>query len=114
MTPFYRKRRLHCRPPARFGTIGSGGSRRPADKTPQTSARRFLENTRLFALTESLGGVESLIEHPALTTHDGIPPDQRAAPGIGDTLARSPVGVEDVEDLHADLAFALGANLTGP
>jgi cystathionine beta-lyase/cystathionine gamma-synthase len=70
-------------------------------------ARRFLENTQLFALAESLGGVESLIEHPALMTHGSIPPEQRAQLGIDDTLIRLSVGVEDVEDLRADLANAL-------
>ena len=70
-------------------------------------ARRFLENTGLFALAESLGGVESLIEHPALMTHGSIPPEQRAQLGIDDTLIRLSVGVEDVEDLRGDLAAAL-------
>jgi cystathionine gamma-lyase len=70
-------------------------------------ARRFLENTRLFALAESLGGVESLIEHPALMTHGSIPTEQRAQLGIDDTLIRLSVGVEDVEDLRTDLAAAL-------
>jgi len=71
-------------------------------------ARRFLERCELFALAESLGGVESLIEHPAIMTHASIPAAQRAALGIGDTLCRLSVGVEDVEDLRADLASALG------
>ena len=71
-------------------------------------ARRFLERCELFALAESLGGVESLIEHPAIMTHASIPATQRAALGIGDTLCRLSVGVEDVEDLRADLAQALG------
>jgi cystathionine beta-lyase/cystathionine gamma-synthase len=70
-------------------------------------ARRFLENTRLFALAESLGGVESLIEHPALMTHGSIPPEQRIQLGIDDNLIRLSVGVEDVEDLRLDLAEAL-------
>jgi cystathionine gamma-lyase len=70
-------------------------------------ARRFLENTRLFALAESLGGVESLIEHPALMTHGSIPPEQRIQLGIDDSLIRLSVGVEDVEDLREDLAAAL-------
>jgi cystathionine gamma-lyase len=69
-------------------------------------ARRFLENTRLIALAESLGGVESLIEHPALMTHGSIPPEQRAQLGIDDSLIRLSVGVEEVEDLRADLAEA--------
>src|ERR1700751_3462792 len=69
--------------------------------------RRFLENTHLFSLAESLGGVESLIEHPAIMTHGSIPPEQRNALGIDDTLVRLSVGVEDLEDLRADLAEAL-------
>jgi cystathionine gamma-lyase len=70
-------------------------------------ARRFLENTHLFSLAESLGGVESLIEHPAIMTHGSIPPEQRRALGIDDTLVRLSVGVEDLEDLRTDLAEAL-------
>jgi cystathionine beta-lyase/cystathionine gamma-synthase len=69
--------------------------------------RRFLESTQLFALAESLGGVESLIEHPALMTHGSIPPEQRTALGIDDTLVRLSVGVEDLEDLQEDLAIGL-------
>src|SRR6516225_2531939 len=71
-------------------------------------ARRFLERCRLFALAESLGGVESLIEHPALMTHGSVPAEVRASPGIGDTLVRLSVGIEDADDLIADLAAALG------
>jgi len=70
--------------------------------------RRFLERCRLFALAESLGGVESLIEHPALMTHGSVPPEVRATLGIGDTLVRLSVGIEDADDLIADLAAALG------
>ncbi|MBK5374440.1 cystathionine gamma-synthase [Pseudomonas sp. TH43] len=70
-------------------------------------ARRFLENVKIFALAESLGGVESLIEHPAIMTHATIPPETRAKLGIGDGLVRLSVGVEDIEDLRADLAHAL-------
>jgi cystathionine gamma-lyase len=70
-------------------------------------ARRFLENTHLFSLAESLGGVESLIEHPAIMTHGSIPPEQRKALGIDDTLVRLSVGVEDLEDLRSDLSDAL-------
>jgi cystathionine gamma-lyase len=69
----------------------------------------MLERTRLFTLAESLGGVESLIEHPAIMTHASIPADQRAALGISDTLIRLSVGIEDCEDLIADLSEALGA-----
>jgi cystathionine gamma-lyase len=71
-------------------------------------AKRFLERCRLFTLAESLGGVESLIEHPALMTHGSVPPDVRAMLGIGDTLVRLSVGIEDADDLIADLAAALG------
>ncbi len=69
--------------------------------------KRFLERTRLFTLAESLGGVESLIEHPALMTHGSIPPEQRAAIGISDSFVRLSAGIEDGDDLIADLAQAL-------
>ncbi|MCW7537052.1 PLP-dependent aspartate aminotransferase family protein [Aquabacterium sp. A7-Y] len=77
--------------------------------TDSAGARRFLEHCRLFALAESLGGVESLIEHPAIMTHATIPPEQRARLGIGDALVRLSVGVEDVDDLRDDLEQALAA-----
>jgi cystathionine gamma-lyase len=70
-------------------------------------ARRFLENCRIFALAESLGGVESLIEHPAIMTHASVPAEQRKELGISDSLVRLSVGVEDVADLRADLEGAL-------
>ena len=70
-------------------------------------AKRFLERTRLFSLAESLGGVESLIEHPAIMTHASIPREIREANGIDDGLVRLSVGIEDVEDLIADLDQAL-------
>ena len=69
--------------------------------------KRMLERTQLFTLAESLGGVESLIEHPAIMTHASIPPGQRAALGISDALIRLSVGVEAVDDLIADLEQAL-------
>ena len=72
------------------------------------AARAFLERCRLFALAESLGGVESLIEHPAIMTHASVPEDVRAELGIGDSLVRLSVGVEDVGDLIAELDRALG------
>jgi cystathionine gamma-lyase len=71
-------------------------------------SRRFLERCELFALAESLGGVESLIEHPAIMTHASVPSDARAALGITDTLCRLSVGIESVADLRADLTQALG------
>lgn len=70
-------------------------------------ARRFLERVRLFSLAESLGGVESLIEHPAIMTHASIPPETRREIGLSDGLVRLSVGIEDVEDLIADLEQAL-------
>jgi cystathionine gamma-lyase len=70
-------------------------------------ARRMLERTRLFTLAESLGGVESLIEHPAIMTHASIPAEQRAALGISDGLVRLSVGIESCSDLIADLDAAL-------
>ena len=69
--------------------------------------RRFLEAVRIFSLAESLGGVESLIEHPAIMTHATIPLETRTALGIGDSLVRLSVGVEDLEDLRGDLQRAL-------
>ena len=70
-------------------------------------ARAFLSATRVFTLAESLGGVESLIEHPGIMTHASIPPDRRAAIGIDDSLCRLSVGIEDLADLQADLERAL-------
>ncbi|MDT8410690.1 MAG: cystathionine gamma-synthase [Wenzhouxiangellaceae bacterium] len=73
------------------------------------AARRFLENTHLFALAESLGGVESLVNHPAIMTHATVPKEKREALGITDTLVRLSVGIEDVDDLIGDLETALAA-----
>ena len=72
-------------------------------------ARRFLEHCELFTLAESLGGVESLIEHPGIMTHASVPADVREQLGISDSLIRLSVGVEDLDDLTADLATALRA-----
>jgi cystathionine gamma-lyase len=72
------------------------------------AARRCLERCRIFAIAESLGGVESLVDHPGIMTHASVPADQRAALGINDSLIRLSVGIEDVEDLIADLEQALG------
>jgi len=70
-------------------------------------ARTMLERVHIFALAESLGGVESLIEHPAIMTHASVPAEQRAKLGISDSLIRLSVGIENVEDLIADLEQAL-------
>ena len=72
-----------------------------------SATKRVLERTQLFTLAESLGGVESLIEHPAIMTHASIPQDQRARLGISDELVRLSVGIEDADDLIADLEQAL-------
>ena len=71
------------------------------------NARRFLERVQIFSLAESLGGVESLIEHPGIMTHASVPEEKRVELGISDGLVRLSVGVEDGEDLIADLKQAL-------
>ena len=71
------------------------------------AARVFLTRTKLFSLAESLGGVESLVCHPATMTHASIPKDIREARGVDDGLIRLSVGIEDVADLQADLQHAL-------
>ncbi|WP_202843315.1 cystathionine gamma-synthase [Luteimonas saliphila] len=71
------------------------------------AAKRFCERTQLFTLAESLGGVESLVNHPAVMTHASVPPENRARLGIGDDLVRLSVGVEALGDLRADLDAAL-------
>jgi len=92
---------------ARRQMHGFGGMISLDLKTDLAGARRFLEAVKIFALAESLGGVESLIEHPAIMTHATIPLETRTTLGIGDALVRLSVGVEDVEDLRADLEQAL-------
>ncbi|MCH7546949.1 MAG: PLP-dependent transferase [Planctomycetes bacterium] len=80
-------------------------------------SRTFLENIRIFTLAESLGGVESLIEHPAIMTHASVPPERRKLLGISDNLIRLSVGIEDTDDLIADLerAFtAIGSRSVAP
>ena len=91
------KRQMHG-----FGGIVSVEIKGGLDK-----ARTFLERCHLFALAESLGGVESLIEHPAIMTHASVPAENRARLGISDGLVRLSVGVEDVADLKAELDTAL-------
>ncbi len=88
---------------ARRQMRGGGGMISIDLKSDLAGSRRFLEHVHLFALAESLGGVESLIEHPAIMTHASIPAAQRAALGIGDTLIRLSVGIENLDDLKADL-----------
>ena len=76
-------------------------------KGGEAAALRVLERCQIFTLAESLGGVESLIEHPAIMTHASVPAEVRREIGIGDALIRLSVGVEDCDDLIADLEQAL-------
>ncbi len=92
---------------ARRQMHGFGGMVTAVIKGGLPAARRFLERCEIFALAESLGGVESLIEHPGIMTHASLPPEKREALGIGDGLVRLSVGVEDAADLIADLEQAL-------
>src|SRR6266496_17584 len=94
---------------ARQQMRGFGGIVTIVLKTDLAGTKRFLEKTRLFALAESLGGVESLINHPAIMTHASMPKEQRESIGITDSLVRLSVGVEDVRDLIDDLKIALAA-----
>ena len=94
---------------ARQQMRGFGGMVTIVLKTDLAGTKRFLENTHLFSLAESLGGVESLINHPALMTHASVPQEQREALGVTDSLVRLSVGVEDVRDLIDDLQFAFAA-----
>jgi len=86
---------------------GFGGMLSILVKGGLPAARAFMERCKLFALAESLGGVESLINHPAIMTHASVPPENRSRLGIHDNLVRLSVGVEDVEDLRAELDAAL-------
>ena len=88
---------------------GQGGMISVVVKGGIGAAKAMLERTQLFALAESLGGVESLIEHPAIMTHATIPAEDRRARGIADGLVRLSAGIEDVNDLRADLEDALKA-----
>ena len=87
---------------------GFGGMISIVVKGGLKSARKMMERCQIFGLAESLGGVESLVNHPAIMTHASVPPEKRKALGISDALVRLSVGVEDVADLRADLEQALG------
>jgi len=88
---------------------GAGGMISLELATDLDGSRRFLQALRVFSLAESLGGVESLAEHPALMTHASIPAENRRALGISDSLVRLSVGIENIEDLWTDLSEALSA-----
>jgi cystathionine gamma-lyase len=86
---------------------GFGGMITCSLKGGLSASRQMLERCQVFALAESLGGVESLIEHPAIMTHASLPAERRAALGIDDGMVRLSVGIEDIQDLLADLERAL-------
>ena len=95
--PSHPQHELACRQMTGFGGMIS------LDLGDSARARRFVEATRIFSLAESLGGVESLIGHPASMTHASVPPAMRQAMGLTDSLVRLSCGVEDTDDLMADL-----------
>jgi cystathionine beta-lyase/cystathionine gamma-synthase len=99
--PSHPQHPLACRQMSGFGGVIS------IDLGDTARARKFVESTRIFVLAESLGGVESLIGHPASMTHASVPPAMRQAMGLTDSLVRLSCGVEDSEDLIADLEKAL-------
>jgi cystathionine beta-lyase/cystathionine gamma-synthase len=92
---------------AKAQMAAGGGMVSAIVKGGKDAALRFLERCQIFTLAESLGGVESLVEHPGIMTHASVPADVRAEIGISDALVRLSVGVEDLEDLVADLDQAL-------
>ncbi|OGQ37106.1 MAG: hypothetical protein A3F16_01935 [Deltaproteobacteria bacterium RIFCSPHIGHO2_12_FULL_43_9] len=92
---------------AKLQMKGFGGMISFVIKGNLNDAKKLLSKIKLFSLAESLGGVESLIEHPAIMTHAAIPPEKRKAIGISDTLIRASVGIENVDDLISDLEQAL-------
>jgi cystathionine gamma-lyase len=94
---------------ARRQMHGFGGMVTCELATDLAGCRRMLERVRLFTLAESLGGADSLIEHPAIMTHASVPAEQRRSLGIGDSLVRLSIGIEDAGDLIADLDQALAA-----
>jgi cystathionine gamma-lyase len=94
---------------ARRQMKGFGGMMTFEMKGGLEAARRFLKTTKIFACAESLGGVESLIEHPAIMTHASIPKENREKLGISDGLVRLSVGIEDAADLVDDLTRAFDA-----
>jgi cystathionine beta-lyase/cystathionine gamma-synthase len=104
--PSHPQHELACRQMSGFGGMIS------LDLGSAARARAFAEATRLFALAESLGGVESLIGHPATMTHASVPREMREAMGLTDGLVRLSVGIEDADDLLADLERALAAAQT--
>src|SRR3954451_4585328 len=99
--PSHPQHEIACRQMSGFGGMVS------LDLGDPARARRFVESTRVFVLAESLGGVESLVGHPASMTHASVPPAMRQSMGLTDSLIRLSCGVEDVDDLLADLDQAM-------
>ncbi|MCH2148900.1 MAG: PLP-dependent transferase, partial [Phycisphaerales bacterium] len=91
------------------GMPAGGGMISVVLDTDLAGTRRFLEHLNIFTLAESLGGVESLVNHPAIMTHASVPEDHRASLGITDSLIRLSVGIEAVEDLLEDVDAAIAA-----
>jgi cystathionine beta-lyase/cystathionine gamma-synthase len=102
--PSHPQHDLACRQMTGFGGMIS------FDLGDVAAAKQFVERTRIFALAESLGGVESLVGHPASMTHASVPPAMRQKMGLTDSLVRLSCGIEDVDDLLADLDQALAAS----
>ncbi len=102
--PSHPQHDLACRQMSGFGGMIS------FDLGDTAIAKRFVEHTRIFALAESLGGVESLVGHPATMTHASVPPAMRQGMGLTDSLVRLSCGIEDTDDLLADLDQALSAS----
>ena len=98
-----------CSSLVRLAGAGFGGMVSFVLKGDLDAAVRFVKATSVFTLAESLGGVESLIELPAIMTHASVPPDVRAEIGIDDGLIRLSVGIEHIDDLRADLETAFAA-----
>jgi cystathionine gamma-lyase len=92
----------------RYGGMVTAVLKGGTEEEKRQTAKRFLERCRIFTLAESLGGVESLIEHPAIMTHASLPEDVRAGLGIDAGLVRLSVGIESIDDLLAELKEALG------
>jgi cystathionine beta-lyase/cystathionine gamma-synthase len=99
--PSHPQHEIACRQMSGFGGMVS------LDLGDSARARRFVESTRIFVLAESLGGVESLVGHPASMTHASVPPAMRQSMGLTDSLIRLSCGIEDVDDLLADLDQAM-------
>jgi len=102
--PSHPQHEIACRQMSGFGGMVS------LDLGDPARARRFVESTRIFVLAESLGGVESLVGHPATMTHASVPPAMRQSMGLTDSLVRLSCGIEDPDDLLADLDQSMRAS----